>query len=44
MSEKYELVKGYYDTQRWSLARVRKAVGRWITAEEYKKITGMTFE
>lgn len=44
MSEKYSVVKDYYDTGLWSLARVRKAVGRWITAEEYKMITGTPFE
>lgn len=44
MSEKYRLVKDYYDHKRWSQERVRKAVGRWITAEEYKKITGLPYE
>ena len=40
MSDKYELVKGYYDRGLWSKARVHTAVGKWITAEEYKLITG----
>ena len=37
-SPKYELVKGYYDRYLWSADRVRKAVGRWITAEEADEI------
>lgn len=44
MSEKYTKVKGYYDNGRWSKSRVHDAVGRWITAEEYTKITGQTYE
>ena len=39
-SPKFELVKHYYDTGLWSKARVYKAVGKWITAEEYEEITG----
>ena len=39
MSEKYELVKGYYDSEMWSKVRVHMAVGKWITASEYKLIT-----
>ena len=42
-SEKYELVKGYYDRGLWNLDRVWMAVGRWITAEEYKLITGFNY-
>ena len=34
MSPKFELVKYYYDHQLWNEARVRKAVGKWITQEE----------
>lgn len=40
MSDKFELVKGYYDSGLWSKQRVRNAVGKWITAEEYALITG----
>lgn len=40
MSNKYELVKDYYDRGLWSIERVHSAVGKWITAEEYKQITG----
>lgn len=39
-SPHYEEVKGYYDTGRWSKKMVWNAVGRWITPEEYKLITG----
>lgn len=45
MSDKYYLVKSYYDTGRWDKSRVREAVlSRWITAREYKRITGEEFE
>lgn len=40
MSAKYQLVKGYYDKGLWSKARVRAAVGKWITAEECATILG----
>ena len=47
MSEHFELVKYYYDnylnhtTPSWDLNRVRKAVEKkWITAKEFKTITG----
>lgn len=40
MSKKFEKVKGYYEKELWSKARVRNAVGKWITAEEYREITG----
>lgn len=39
-SEKYEVVKSYYDRGLWSAERVRKAVGKWITAEEAAEILG----
>lgn len=39
-SPKYELVKSYYERGLWSEARVRKAVGKWITAEEAAEILG----
>lgn len=44
MSKKYELVKGYYDKGLWSKTRVRNAVGKWITAEEYEMITGEVYD
>ena len=40
MSSKYIEVKTYYDTNKWPKYAVWNAVGRWITAEEYKEITG----
>lgn len=43
MSEKYNLVKSYYDKGLWSKERVRNSVGRWITKEEYTEITGEAF-
>ena len=39
-SEHFYEVKEYYDHGKWSEKRVYNAVGRWITAEEYKEITG----
>lgn len=40
-SEKFEKVKFYYDTGRWSISKVRDAVVKgWITAEEFTEITG----
>lgn len=45
MSEKYELVKEYYDEGFWDDRRVRRAVVKgWITAEEYEMITGEIYE
>ena len=40
MSKNFEKVKNYYDRGLWSLDRVKAAVGKWITADEYKEITG----
>lgn len=40
MSKKYNKVKNYYDKGLWNKKMVYNAVGRWITAEEYKLITG----
>ena len=39
-SPKYDLVKYYYDRGLWSAERGRKAVGKWITAEEAAEILG----
>ena len=39
MSEKFELVKNYYDNGLWSIDRVYNAVGKWITSDEYFEIT-----
>ena len=41
MSARYEKVKNYYDMKYWNEMQVRNAVIHgWITAEEYKTITG----
>lgn len=40
-SKNFEKVKGYYDNGLWSKAKVKNAVVKgWITAAEYKEITG----
>ena len=40
-SKHFAKVKKYYDRDLWSKARVYKAVEcKWITADEYKEITG----
>lgn len=44
MSEKYELVKSYYDKGLWDLDKVKNAVGRWITEDEYQQITGESYK
>lgn len=43
MSKNFGKVKGYYDAALWSIGMTRNAVGRWITAEEYKEITGQDY-
>ena len=44
-SKNFERVKNYYDTGLWSIAKVRNAVVKgWITAEEYRDITGETYK
>ena len=40
MSKNYNKVKEYYDRGYWSKVRVQNSVGKWITEEEYKEITG----
>lgn len=39
-SANYEKVKRYYDKEAWTWKQVYNAVGRWITEEEFKEITG----
>ena len=40
-SPKFEKVKNYYDRHLWTKKAVENAViHNWITAEEYKEITG----
>lgn len=43
-SEHFEKVKKYYDDKLWSIDRVRAAVGKWITREEFEEITGEKYE
>lgn len=43
-SKNYNKVKSYYDNGFWSAAKVKNAVGRWITEDEYKLITGEDYE
>lgn len=42
-SEKFEKVRIYYKNHLWSLNQVYNAVGKWITEDEYKEITGKEF-
>lgn len=44
MSANYEKVKNYYGKGLWTIDKVRKAVGRWITEKEFKVITGQSYE
>ena len=44
-SKKFDLVKKYYDKGLWTKAKVAEAVVKgWITADEYKEITGEDYE
>lgn len=42
-SKNFEKVRGYYNQGLWDITRVRNAVGKWITEEEFKEITGEDF-
>lgn len=42
-SKNFEKVKEYYDNGLWKIKRVRNAVPRWITEEEYELITGESY-
>lgn len=45
MSKKYEKVKLYYTVGSWTKKMVGNAVKKgWITADEYKSITGEDYE
>ena len=39
-SNNFEKVKNFYKMGIWSEKMVWNAVGKWITPEEYKEITG----
>ena len=43
MSKHFKKVKGYYDSGLWSIERVRKAVGKWITPDEFVEITNQPY-
>ena len=44
MSPKFEKVKGHYEDGLWNKTMVKNAVKKgWITAEEYKIITGKKY-
>lgn len=44
-SEKFEKVKNYFNLGMWDKARVKNAVVKnWITTEEFKEITGDSYE
>ena len=43
-SQKFEMVKGFYDSGLWSKKAVRNAVKKgWITEAEYDEITGEVY-
>lgn len=43
-SPKFETVKQFWNANLWNETRVRNAVVKgWITAEEFKEITGMDY-
>lgn len=42
-SKNFDKVKKYYDRGLWDINKVKPAVGKWITAEEYEEITGQPF-
>ena len=43
-SEKFDMVKGFYDSGVWKKKAVKNAVIKgWITAEEYLEIVGEPF-
>lgn len=42
-SEKFEKVRNYYKKRLWTIKQVHNAVGKWITAEEYREITGRDY-
>lgn len=38
MSQRFEIVKKWYEEGRWTKEMVKNAVGRWITQKEYEDI------
>ncbi len=43
-SKNFEKVRNYYKNHLWDISRVRSAVGKWITIDEYEEITGQIYE
>lgn len=44
-SEKFELVKYYYDNGLWKMKAVKRAVvSGWIIADEYEEIVGEPYD
>lgn len=39
----YDKIKYYYDVNLWTLQRVWNVVGKALTEEEYKKMTGFEY-
>lgn len=39
-SKNFDKVKKYYDDKIWDKTKVKNAVWRWITTDEYEEITG----
>ena len=43
-SKKFDSIKMYYETGRWTLTMVQNAVVKgWITEDEYTEITGLEY-
>lgn len=42
-SKNFDKVKNYYDNGLWNIDKVWNAVGKWITEDEYKEITGFVY-
>ena len=42
-SKNFEKVKNYYERNLWDINRVKAAIGKWITADEYQEITGEAY-
>ena len=44
-SEKFEIVKKYFDMGLWTETKLRNAVVKnWITPDEFKEISGKDYE
>lgn len=44
MSKNFEKVKSFYTAELWPLNWVGDAVGKWITVDEFREITGKEFK